>query len=215
MKRFFDFVAAAAGLVVFSPVMLVAALMIKLDSRGAVFFQQERVGKDFRPFLMYKFRTMVQDAPRRGAAITVGNDPRITRPGRFLRKTKIDELPQLINVLRGDMSLVGPRPEVPRYVEMFRCDYEEILTVRPGITDLASLKYRDESGILAAAKDPEQEYVARVLPEKIELAKQYVREASFLLDVRLILKTLCKIVVYEPEKNLVRAKPQRPPRETF
>jgi lipopolysaccharide/colanic/teichoic acid biosynthesis glycosyltransferase len=114
----------------------------------------------------------------------------------------LDELPQLINILKGDMSLVGPRPEVPRYVELFHRDYEEILTVRPGITDLASLKYRDESAILAAAKDPEREYVARVLPEKIDLAKQYIREASFLLDLKLILQTLFKIVVYEKKAKL-------------
>jgi lipopolysaccharide/colanic/teichoic acid biosynthesis glycosyltransferase len=143
MKRLFDIVASAAGLILLSPVMLLTALLIKLDSRGPVFFKQQRVGKGFRPFLIYKFRTMVEDAPQRGSSITVGADPRITRIGRFLRKTKFDELPQLINVLKGDMSLVGPRPEVPRYVEMFRDDYEEILRVRPGITDTASLKYED------------------------------------------------------------------------
>jgi lipopolysaccharide/colanic/teichoic acid biosynthesis glycosyltransferase len=174
-----------------------AALLIKLDTPGAVFFKQERIGKDFRPFLIYKFRTMVQDAPRLGAAITAGDDPRVTRIGHFLRKSKIDEVPQLINVLKGDMSLVGPRPEVPRYVEMFREDYHEILKVRPGITDLASLKYRDESAILAAVKDPEQEYITRLLPEKIDLAKQYIRNASFLFDLKLILQTLLRIAVYQ------------------
>jgi lipopolysaccharide/colanic/teichoic acid biosynthesis glycosyltransferase len=136
---------------------------------------------------------MVHDAPQRGAAITAGDDPRITRSGRFLRRTKIDELPQLINVLKGDMSFVGPRPEVPRYVEMFHRDYEQILMVRPGITDIASLKYRDEAAVLATAKDPEQEYMTRVLPEKIELAKQYTRDASFLFDLRLIFQTLLKV----------------------
>jgi lipopolysaccharide/colanic/teichoic acid biosynthesis glycosyltransferase len=193
--------------------MLFAALLIKLDSRGPVFFKQKRVGKDFRPFSIYKFRTMVVDAERKGSLVTISEDPRITRAGHFLRMSKMDELPQLINVLKGDMSLVGPRPEVTRYVEMFRTDYEEILTVRPGITDLASLKYRDESAILAAAKDPDREYVTRILPEKIQLAKQYIRQASFLSDVRLILKTLFKIVVYEPEKKLVRAKRQSAPRK--
>jgi len=196
MKRLFDFAAAAAGLMVLSPLMILVALLIKIDSRGPVFFKQERVGKDFQPFSIYKFRTMVVDAERKGSLVTVGDDPRVTRAGHFLRKAKLDELPQLINVLKGDMSLVGPRPEVPRYVELFHRDYEEILTVRPGITDLASLKYRDESGILAAAKDPEREYVARVLPEKIDLAKQYIREASFLFDLRLIFQTLLKVVVY-------------------
>jgi lipopolysaccharide/colanic/teichoic acid biosynthesis glycosyltransferase len=202
LKRLFDIVVSAAGLLVLSPVMILIALLIKLDSRGPVFFKQERIGKDFRPFVIYKFRTMIQEAPQRGAAITVGEDPRITRAGRFLRKSKLDELAQLLNVLKGDMSLVGPRPEVPRYVEMFHRDYEEILTVRPGITDLASLKYRHEAAILAAVKDPEQEYMTRLLPEKIMLAKQYIRDASFLFDLRLIFKTLFRVVAYEKTSRL-------------
>jgi lipopolysaccharide/colanic/teichoic acid biosynthesis glycosyltransferase len=183
-------------LLILSPVLLLVALLIKLDSQGPVFFRQERIGRNFRPFSIYKFRTMVVDAPQRGAAITAGGDPRITRFGRLLRKSKIDELPQLINVLRGEMSLVGPRPEVPKYVELFRQEYDDILRVRPGITDLASLKYRDEAAVLAAAQNPEQEYVARILPEKIQLAKQYIRNASFLFDLKLILRTLLKVVVY-------------------
>ena len=193
MKRFFDFSVAAAGLVVLSPLMLLTAFLIKIDSPGRVFFKQERVGRSFRPFLIYKFRTMVQDAPQRGAAITTGGDPRITRVGRFLRTTKVDELPQLVNVLRGDMSLVGPRPEVPRYVEMFREDYLEILKLRPGITDLASLKYQNESDLLGQADNPENEYVRRILPDKIRLSKEYVERASFVFDIRLILKTLPKL----------------------
>jgi len=193
MKRFFDFSVAAAGLVVLSPLMLLTAFLIKIDSPGRVFFKQERVGRSFRPFLIYKFRTMVQDAPQRGAAITTGGDPRITRVGRFLRMTKVDELPQLVNVLRGEMSLVGPRPEVPRYVEMFREDYLEILKLRPGITDLASLKYQNESDLLGQADNPENEYVRRILPDKIRLSKEYVERASFVFDIRLILKTLPKL----------------------
>src|SRR5207253_6817635 len=152
------------------PLFVVVAILIRADSPGPVFFAQERIGKGFRPFWIYKFRTMVKDAAQRGGALTASGDPRITRVGQILRNTKIDELPQLINVLRGDMSLVGPRPEVRRYVELFRHDYEEILRVRPGITDLASLKYRDESALLAVAADPEQEYITRVLPDKITLA---------------------------------------------
>jgi lipopolysaccharide/colanic/teichoic acid biosynthesis glycosyltransferase len=135
---------------------------------------------------------MVKDAPLKGGQLTAGADPRITRVGRILRNTKIDELPQLINVLIGDMSLVGPRPEVPRYVELFRSDYEEILRVRPGITDLASLRYRDEASVLERAKDPEREYIRFVLPDKIALAKEYVRRSSFLLDMTLILKTILR-----------------------
>jgi lipopolysaccharide/colanic/teichoic acid biosynthesis glycosyltransferase len=161
-----------------------------MTSSGPVFFRQERVGLDFKRFRIFKFRSMVQEAPSRGAQITVGEDPRITTVGRILRKTKIDELPQLINVLVGDMSFVGPRPEVPKYVEMFREDYAEVLTVRPGITDLASLKYSDESTILGQAADPEKEYVTRVLPEKLSMAKEYVRRRSLTLDLVIIIKTI-------------------------
>jgi lipopolysaccharide/colanic/teichoic acid biosynthesis glycosyltransferase len=191
-KRFFDVLVASFGLLFISPLFALIAVLIKLDSNGPVFFQQERVGLGLRPFLIYKFRTMVKDAPLKGGQLTAGGDPRITRVGRILRNTKIDELPQLINVLIGDMSLVGPRPEVLRYVELFRNDYEEILRVRPGITDLASLRYRDEASVLACAKDPEQEYLKSVLPDKIELAKEYVRRSSFLLDITLILKTILR-----------------------
>jgi lipopolysaccharide/colanic/teichoic acid biosynthesis glycosyltransferase len=136
---------------------------------------------------------MVQEAPQLGKPITYGNDSRITRAGRLLRKAKLDELPQLINVLKGDMSFVGPRPEVPQYVELFRRDYMEILTVRPGITDLASLKYRDEAALLGKAENPEEEYVSRVLPDKIRLAKDYLKHSSLFFDVAVIVKTLFQI----------------------
>jgi lipopolysaccharide/colanic/teichoic acid biosynthesis glycosyltransferase len=190
MKRAFDMVIACLGLLCLSPLLLPVALLIKLDSPGPALFKQRRVGRGFRPFVIYKFRTMVHDAPRKGTAITFSADPRITRVGRILRKTKIDELPQLINVLQGTMSLVGPRPEVPRYVELFRADYAEILRVLPGITDLASIKYRHEAEFLGGFENPEETYVRHVLPEKIKLAKEYVRQSSFLFDIRLILKTL-------------------------
>lgn len=189
-KQAFDIVVAFVGLLLLSPLLLLVALLITIDSRGPVFFRQERVGRDFRPFLIYKFRTMVQDASSKGGSITFGLDPRITRVGRLLRKTKIDEVPQLINVLRGEMSFVGPRPEVWQYVELFRQDYEEILKVLPGITDLASLRYRHEAEILGRSENPEEEYVRRVLPEKIRLAKEYVRRSSLLFDVTLIFKTI-------------------------
>jgi lipopolysaccharide/colanic/teichoic acid biosynthesis glycosyltransferase len=197
MKRLFDILVAAIGLVLLSPVFLLIGILIRLDSRGPILFRQERIGKGFKPFRIYKFRTMTQDAPQMGSLITSGEDPRITRIGRFLRRTKVDELPQLINIVKGEMSLVGPRPEVPRYVEVFRNDYEEILKVRPGITDLASLKYRDEATILAKAHDPEEEYRLRVLPEKIRLAKEYIQQSSLLFDGRLILRTLVKLFVLE------------------
>lgn len=194
IKRLFDVVVAAAGLLVLSPLFAILALAIKLTSRGPVFFRQERVGRDFQPFRIYKFRTMVVDAPKLGGQITAGRDPRITSIGHVLRKTKLDELPQLLNVLSGEMSLVGPRPEVPKYVEMFRPQFAEVLSVRPGITDLASVKYRDENEILGQAADPEAAYVNQVLPDKLALATEYVRRASFWFDVRLIFATFWKVL---------------------
>jgi lipopolysaccharide/colanic/teichoic acid biosynthesis glycosyltransferase len=188
-KRAFDVVVALVGLVCLLPVFLFVAILIKLDSKGPVFFRQERVGRRFRPFWIYKFRTMVRDAPRLGGPITCGDDRRITRIGRVLRRTKIDELPQLINVLRGQMSLVGPRPELQQYVDVFRQDYAEILEVRPGITDLASLKFRDEATLLGTFQNPEERYVKCILPEKVNLGKVYARSSSLSLDVAVIFKT--------------------------
>jgi dTDP-4-amino-4,6-dideoxygalactose transaminase/lipopolysaccharide/colanic/teichoic acid biosynthesis glycosyltransferase len=193
VKRAFDFVGALLGLAILSPLFLITAALVKLTSPGPVFFRQARMGRGFRPFKIFKFRTMVRDADARGSQLTAGKDPRITRIGHVLRKTKIDELPQLINVLKGEMSFVGPRPEVPQYVEMFRTDYEQLLTVRPGITDLASLKYRHESEILGRSAEPEKTYVNEVLPEKIALAKEYLRSCSLWFDLRLILKTLLRL----------------------
>ena len=194
IKRAFDIAAASAGLALLCPLLALIAVLVKMDSPGPILFRQERIGKGFRPFSIYKFRTMVQNASERGALVTAGDDPRITKIGRFLRKTKLDELPQLVNVLKGEMTLVGPRPEVRKYVELFHADYEEILKVRPGITDWASLKYRDEAGILGNSQQPEQEYLSRVLPEKMALAKAYVRHASFVSDLGLIFATLRKLI---------------------
>ena len=193
MKRILDIVVSLIGLICLLPLLLLVAVLIKLDSTGPIFFRQERMGMRFRPFQILKFRTMVQDSSSRGQSITVGDDPRITRVGRFLRKTKIDELPQLINVLRGEMTFVGPRPEVPQYVELFRQDYEEILKIRPGITDLASIKYRDEAALLGNSENPEQEYVTRVLPDKINLGKEYIRRSSMFFDLTVILKTFLRL----------------------
>ena len=202
MKRLFDIVVSMLGLMFLLPLLLPVSILIKLDSPGPVFFRQRRMGRGFRPFFIYKFRTMVQDAPARGTSITVGRDPRITRVGGFLRKTKIDELAQLINVLNGDMSFVGPRPELPYYVELFHKDYEEILQIRPGITDLASLKYCDEAAVLGAAENPEQEYIAHVLPEKIQLAKDYLKQSSLLFDIGLIFRTILKL--FESRNTVVK-----------
>jgi lipopolysaccharide/colanic/teichoic acid biosynthesis glycosyltransferase len=194
IKRVLDIGGAVIGLLVVSPLLLVVAVLIKLDSPGPVLFCQERIGRGFVPFIIYKFRTMAVGRDRDGLSITSGNDSRITRIGRILRATKIDELPQLFNVLAGEMSVVGPRPEVRRYVDLFRRDYEELLTIRPGMTDLASLKYRDEGILLAHAADPEGEYISRILPDKIQLGKTYLRRSSLLLDLSIVLKTLVRLV---------------------
>lgn len=192
-KRLFDLTSSFLGMLCLSPLMVAVALLVKATSRGPILFKQERMGRRFRPFLICKFRTMVQDAPKLGGQITCGEDPRITQVGRILRKTKIDELPQLFNVLKGDMSLVGPRPEAPKYVEMFHESYEEILQVRPGITDLASIKYRDEATVLAQAENPELAYTEIILPEKIRLAREYIRRRSFAFDLYLVITTIVKI----------------------
>jgi lipopolysaccharide/colanic/teichoic acid biosynthesis glycosyltransferase len=194
VKRVFDFIVSALGIVVFSPVLILSALLVKVDSPGPIFFKQQRIGKEFRPFWIYKFRTM-RASLEQGPNITIGNDPRITGIGRLLRQSKIDELPQLINILRGEMSFVGPRPEVPQYVQLYRKEYQQILTVRPGLTDLASLKYRDEAALLAGAENPEEEYVRRILPDKIMLATDYIQRASFFFDLRLILETILRLVL--------------------
>lgn len=192
-KRAFDIIVSLTGLILLSPLLLIAAILIKLTSSGPVLFKQQRMGRDFQPFEIKKFRTMVVDAPKLGAQITAGRDPRITRVGHLLRKTKIDELPQLFNVLKGEMSFVGPRPEVPRYVEMFRKDYEELLTIRPGITDIASLKYRHESDLLGNSPNPEATYTQEILPDKIALAKEYIQRSSVGFDLSLILKTVLRM----------------------
>jgi len=198
MKRVFDILMATIGLILLSPLFLLVAVLIKLDSPGPIFFRQERIGKRFRSFLIYKFRTMVEHAAQIGTEITYGKDPRITRIGRLLRETKIDELPQIINVLKGEMSLVGPRPEIRQYVELFQRDYEEILKVRPGISDMASLKYSDEGSLLGNSRNPREEYISRVLPDKIRLAREYIKHSSLVFDLRLIFKTLLKLFERRP-----------------
>jgi lipopolysaccharide/colanic/teichoic acid biosynthesis glycosyltransferase len=210
MKRIFDIIGAVFGLVFFLPLFLVVALLIKLDSPGPVFFRQERMGRGFKPFVIHKFRTMAQGPSKTGAPLTIGDDPRITRTGRWLRRTKIDELPQLINVLKGEMSFVGPRPELPQYVELFRTDYERILQVRPGVTDMASLKYQDEANVLGQFSNPEEAYVKRILPDKIRLAEEYVRRASFLFDLGLILKTLPKLFGFKAHQESLQDSAARP-----
>lgn len=190
-KRVFDLAVAAFGLVLLAPLFALVALAIKLDSRGPVFFRQERVGRHGRPFRMHKFRTMVAEAARLGLPLTVGADPRITRVGALLRGSRIDELPQLIDVLQGTMSLVGPRPEMARYVALYPPGFREtLLAVRPGITDPASLAYRHEGELLAAASDPERLYVDELMPAKLKLSADYLAQASFASDLKLLLRSL-------------------------
>lgn len=190
-KRLFDLILGLLGLVITAPVMAGAAILIKLEDGGPVFFHQERVGMQGRRFMIWKLRTMVVDAERRGGQLTVGTDGRITRVGRWLRLAKLDELPQLINVVGGTMSLVGPRPEVPHYVELYSASQRKVLDLVPGITDPASIEYRDEAAILAASKDPERTYVEVIMPEKIRLNLEYARSRSGLWsDVQVVLRTL-------------------------
>lgn len=193
-KRLMDVLLSAGALLVLWPLFLLVAVAIKADDPGPVFYRQVRVGRGGRPFRIFKFRTMVTDADRKGPAITVGRDSRITRVGAFLRRTKLDELAQLLNVLRGEMSFVGPRPEVPRYVELYTLYQRQVLLVRPGITDYASIAYRNENDMLEGVDDPERLYIEEIMPAKIELNMKYLREISPLADIRLILKTVVAVV---------------------
>lgn len=187
LKRSFDIFFATGVLLTLTPLLIVVALWVKLDSPGPVLFRQNRVGRRGRVFEILKFRTMRSDADRQGMQITVGADPRITRSGLALRRYKIDEFPQFFNVLLGQMSIVGPRPEVPRYVALYPERMREIvLSVRPGITDLASIEYRDESELLATSADPERTYVEQVMPAKLAFYERYVREHTFLGDLAII-----------------------------
>ncbi len=188
-KRVFDLLGATLALLLLAPLMGIVALWIKFDSPGPVFFRQQRVGRHGVPFLIHKFRTMRAGAE--GLPLTVGDDPRITRAGRFLRRTRLDELPQFIDVLQGTMSLVGPRPEVPRYVALYPPALRDrALAVRPGLTDPASLAFIDEAALLAAAADPEREYVERILPAKLQRAAEYAESASLTTDVAVLARTV-------------------------
>ena len=194
MKRLFDIVASGLGLLILSPLFLIVAVWIKLDSPGPVFFRQVRVGRFNKDFRIFKFRTMRVGSDK-GSQITIGGrDPRVTRAGYWLRRFKIDELPQLINVFIGDMSLVGPRPEVRHYVDMYTPEQMHVLDVRPGITDAASIMFRNESEFLEQADDPEKHYIEVLMPKKLELYLQYVNNHSLMGDIRLILKTLWTVM---------------------
>ena len=193
LKRIFDTILSLFGLIILLPFMLIIAIFIKLDSKGPVFFKQVRVTKNGREFKIFKYRTMRVGSDKY-SQITVGKDNRITKIGAFLRKYKLDEIPQLINVLIGDMSLVGPRPEVPKYVALYTDEQKEILKVRAGITDYASIEFSDENDLLASEEDPEKAYIEKVMPKKIELNKKYISEISILTDIKIILLTIKKIL---------------------
>ena len=193
LKRIFDIILSLFGLIILLPFMLIIAILIKLDSKGPVFFKQVRVTKNAREFKIFKYRTMRVGSDKY-SQITVGKDNRITKIGVFLRKYKLDEIPQLINVLLGDMSLVGPRPEVPKYVALYTEGQKEILKVRAGITDYASIEFSDENDLLASEEDPEKAYIEKIMPKKIELNKKYLSEISILTDIKIILLTIKKIL---------------------
>ena len=193
LKRIFDIISSLFGLILLSPFIIIIAILIKLDSKGPIFFKQVRVTKNGREFKIFKYRTMKIGSDKY-SQITVGKDSRITKIGDFLRKYKLDEIPQLINVLLGDMSLVGPRPEVPKYVALYTEEQREILKVRAGITDYASIEFSNENDILANEVDPEKPYIEKIMPKKIELNKKYLSEISVITDVKIILLTIKKIL---------------------
>lgn len=192
IKRLFDILASGIGIIILSPVLLIIALRIKTGSDGPVFFKQVRVGKDGKEFEILKFRTMVVDAEKMGRQITVGADNRITKVGGFLRKYKLDELPQLFNVFKGDMSLVGPRPEVPRYVKLYTEEQRKVLNVKPGITDLASIRYRDENELLGKAENPDEFYINTIMPDKLALNLEYINKSNVFYDIYIIIETIIK-----------------------
>lgn len=194
MKRFFDLVASGLGLLVLSPLFLVLAVWIKCDSKGPVFYRQVRVGRNNRDFRLYKFRSMRVGSDKKGLITIGGHDPRVTRSGYYIRRYKLDELPQLINVFAGNMSLVGPRPEVRKYVDLYTPEQMHVLDVRPGITDLASIRYRHENELLERADDPDRYYVDVIMQDKLRINLEYVADHSFLKDIKLIGMTFRAIV---------------------
>lgn len=194
MKRIFDIIASGCGLIVLSPIFIVIAIWVKLDSKGPVFYRQIRVGKDNKDFKLFKFRSMKIGADRQGLITVGGRDPRVTRSGYYIRKYKLDELPQLINVFIGDMSVVGPRPEVRKYVDLYTPGQMRVLSVRPGITDLASIRYRNENELLETVDEPETYYREVIMQDKLKINLEYVDNRSFWGDIKLIFATLYAVV---------------------
>jgi len=200
MKRAFDFISSSIGLVIIAPVLALLSALIKLDSRGPVFYHGTRVGLHGKPFQMMKFRTMVQNADQIGGSSTPEDDPRITRIGKVLRKYKLDELPQLFNVVRGEMSLVGPRPQVAWAVDLYSEEEKAVLNVRPGMTDYASLKFRDEGELLRGSTQPDKDYLEKIHPEKMRLSLEYVRKQSLFLDCSILARTVLAVALASRSK---------------
>ena len=193
-KRLFDILSSFFVLIHIWPFMLIIAMLVVFSGRGGVFFTQKRVGRNEKEFKLYKFRTMRLDSEQKGQLTVGGDDPRITKAGRFLRRFKLDELPQLLNVLAGSMSVVGPRPEVSKYTNMYTPEQKKVLSVRPGLTDYASIEYIDENDLLGQSQDPEKTYIDEVMPAKLKLNLKYIEEQGFFTDLRIIFKTLGKII---------------------
>ena len=191
-KRLFDITASALGLIIASPVLLASAIAIVCDSKGEIIFRQTRIGKNEKPFTIYKFRTMRKS--NTGLKITTKDDDRITKVGRFLRKSKIDELPQLFNVLKGDMSFVGPRPEVKEYTDLYNDRQRQIFMIRPGITDPASIRFRNENDLLLSSKDPNKTYIEEIMPCKIELGLSYIEHMSIIGDLKILIQTFITVI---------------------
>jgi lipopolysaccharide/colanic/teichoic acid biosynthesis glycosyltransferase len=194
IKRCFDIFASFIGLLLLSPFFIIIAIVILIDSRGGVFYKQVRVGKNNKDFKLFKFRSMSTGSDKKGLLTVGGRDSRITRSGYFIRKYKLDELPQLLNVLFGDMSLVGPRPEVRKYVDMYNAEQMKVLSVKPGITDYASIEYSNENELLAKSSEPEKTYIEEIMPAKLLLNQKYITEQGLLTDIKIILRTIGKIV---------------------
>ena len=194
MKRVFDLIVSSLGLLILSPLLLVLAIWVKCDSPGPIFYRQLRVGRGNQDFWLFKFRSMQVEADKTGLITSGGHDPRVTRSGYYIRKYKLDELPQLINVFRGDMSLVGPRPEVRKYVNLYTSEQLKVLQVRPGITDPASIRYRNENELLAQVPDPEKYYREVIMPDKLKINLKYIANISFKNDLQIILHTFFAIL---------------------
>lgn len=195
MKRLFDFCIAFIFSILLLPIWILIAILLKLDSKGPIFFRQVRIGLNEKPFRILKFRTMITDAEQRGLQITVGgNDPRITKFGYILRKYKLDELPQIFNVILGEMSFVGPRPEVPKYVNMYSAEQRKVFQVRPGITDIASIEYIDENELLKNSENPEKMYIEEIMQDKLRLNLEYLKNRKLISDISIIFKTISKVI---------------------